>query len=103
MTETNQNVPAWQELTQIINNWINPQEEYWGTGVIEDANDGSGDGILTFPEGMCEKLGWKEGDTLFISVQDDNSFVISNLTKKQQQDAIIVSKLTKKQQQDAKN
>lgn len=76
-----QNVQAWQQLTEIVNEWVNPKSFLSGYCYIEDANDGSGDGILTFPEGMCEKVGWKEGDTLNLEVIDGNKLVI---TKKQQ-------------------
>ena len=31
---------------------------------VEDAEDGSGDLILPFPEDLLESAGWKEGDTL---------------------------------------
>lgn len=41
----------------------------WST-TFEDANDGTGDGILTFPEEMLTELGWKEGTVLDISVKD---------------------------------
>jgi hypothetical protein len=39
-------------------------------GTIEDANDGTGDGILTFPPELIEYTGWKEGDTLSLSVEN---------------------------------
>ena len=50
-----------------------------GYCTIEDANDGTGDGILTFPDGMCEKLGWKEGDTLNIEVSDDKTLILTKI------------------------
>ena len=31
---------------------------------VEDAEDGSGDLILPFPDDLLESAGWKEGDTL---------------------------------------
>lgn len=68
---------AWQQLTQIIQDWINPQEIYFGIGEITDAEDGSGDGILTFPDGLCEKMGWKEGDSLNIELRDEDTLVLS--------------------------
>lgn len=37
---------------------------------IEDANDGTGDGILTFPPELCEMKGWKEGTTLYMEAID---------------------------------
>jgi hypothetical protein len=38
---------------------------------IMEADDGSGDAILQFPDEMIESLGWKEGDTLSISAEND--------------------------------
>jgi bifunctional DNA-binding transcriptional regulator/antitoxin component of YhaV-PrlF toxin-antitoxin module len=43
---------------------------------IEDAPDGSGDGILTFPDGILEELGWKEGQLLDISVNEDGAIIL---------------------------
>jgi hypothetical protein len=74
-------VAPWQLLTEIINNWVKEDQPMSGYVTIEDADDGSGDGILIFPDGFCEKLGWKEGDALDIEILDDKSF---SLTKKQQ-------------------
>ena len=51
-------------------------------GTIEDAPDGSGDGILTFPPELIAELGWKEGDTLSISLEND-ILVIHNNKKRQ--------------------
>jgi hypothetical protein len=42
----------------------------YNSEVIE-ADDGSGDAILQFPDEMIECLGWKEGDTLSISAEND--------------------------------
>jgi hypothetical protein len=42
----------------------------YNSEVIE-ADDGSGDAILQFPDEMIESLGWKEGDTLSISAEND--------------------------------
>ena len=76
-----ENDAAWQILTKIVNEWVNPEPIMSGFTTIEDADDGSGDGVLIFPDGFCEKLGWKEGDALDIEILDDKSF---SLTKKQQ-------------------
>ena len=40
------------------------------TAKIEDAGDGTGDGILTFPPEVCEMQGWKEGTILYLDVVD---------------------------------
>lgn len=54
-------------------------------GKIEDAKDGSGDGILIFPQEMIDDLGWKEGDVLDFSNEDGNIILKNlNVAKKQQ-------------------
>jgi hypothetical protein len=40
------------------------------TSTIEDANDGTGDGILTFPPELCEMQDWKEGMLLYIKTHN---------------------------------
>lgn len=67
---------AWQQLEQIIYNWVNPKDYFAGYGYITDSEDGSGDGILTFPEGLCEKMGWNEGDTLDFSFDEESQSII---------------------------
>lgn len=72
--------PSWHtELTKVVHNWVNPVPKTYEGGTIEDASDGSGDGILTFPEGMCETLGWKVGDTLNLHLASDGKL---HITKK---------------------
>jgi len=48
----------------------NKMTNFTWTTTIEDANDGTGDGILTLPPELCELKGWKEGTTLHIDVVD---------------------------------
>ena len=38
--------------------------------IIEDAPDGSGDGILTFPPELIQITGWVEGTKLNLEVKD---------------------------------
>lgn len=45
----------------------NMTDSTWST-TIEDAGDGSGDGILTLPPELCELKGWKEGTILNLEV-----------------------------------
>jgi bifunctional DNA-binding transcriptional regulator/antitoxin component of YhaV-PrlF toxin-antitoxin module len=42
---------------------------------IEDAEDGSGDGILTFPPEILEEMGWKEGTLLNVQEKDGNLYI----------------------------
>jgi len=67
---------AWQQLNEIIHNWIQPQDIFSGYVEIVDADDGSGDGFLTFPEGLCEKLNWNEGDKLHFSFDEEKKQII---------------------------
>ena len=46
---------------------------------IEDADDGSGDGILTIPPEILEIYGWKEGTKLDISVIENGSILIKEV------------------------
>ena len=43
---------------------------------MEDAGDGSGDGVLILPDPVIESLGWVEGDELNIEVLDDGRIEI---------------------------
>ena len=85
--ENTKELEPWQELTNVVNSWVtsSPQkEEFYDRFVtIEDAEDGSGDGILTFPDGMCESLGWAEGDELSFEVNEGKSVIIRNTSKNQ--------------------
>ena len=47
--------------------------------IIEDAPDGSGDGILTFPDEMIEELGWKEGQKLDLYVDEYGRIILKAL------------------------
>lgn len=67
----------WQQLTEIVHEWVNPTEKTFGPFTIEDANDGSGDGILTFPENFCQHYGWKEGDTLNLEVSESGTLIVT--------------------------
>ncbi len=49
--------------------------------VEEDPNDPEG-AILTFPEELISKMGWKEGDTLLFTDQGDGSFLLEKNTRK---------------------
>jgi len=48
--------------------------------VVEDAEDGSGDAIMTFPPELLDELGWEEGTELNLDLKVDpagNVIVIS--------------------------
>lgn len=41
----------------------------------------NGDAVLELPPEMCEELGWKEGDTLDISTEENGSIVLKKIEK----------------------
>jgi hypothetical protein len=43
------------------------QQKTWTT-ILEEAPDGSGDAILTFPDELIAEKGWKEGTELVLTV-----------------------------------
>lgn len=45
------------------------------TATVEDTNDGSGDGILTFDPEFIKEIGWKEGDTIKMKVEDGKLYL----------------------------
>lgn len=67
----------WEELTTVVHEWVNPKKKKYGFCTIEDAEDGSGDGILTFPPELIQETGWKEGDTLNLEVSEAGTLIIS--------------------------
>lgn len=67
----------WEELTDVMHQWVNPKPKVYGPLHIEDAGDGSGDGILTFPPEMIAEVGWKEGDTLNLEVSEAGTLIIT--------------------------
>ena len=79
MSNNIETIEPWQHLTQVVNNWVNPKPKTYGPLFIEDADDGSGDGILTFPPEMIETLGWKAGDTLNLSASSDRTIIVTKV------------------------
>jgi hypothetical protein len=55
-----------------------PTENTW-ISYIQDAEDGSGDGILTFPPELLEKMGWKEGTALHLEVSEQGTLIITEV------------------------
>jgi len=52
------------------------------TSVITEADDGSGDLVLTFPEEILQQTGWKEGTELNLEVVDAIGGPILIITEK---------------------
>jgi hypothetical protein len=68
--------PWHEDLSKVVHEWVNPTEKSYGPITIEEADDGSGDGILTFPPEFIEKTGWKEGDTLSMEVSPLGTLIL---------------------------
>jgi hypothetical protein len=49
------------------------------TITVEEADDGSGDLVLPFPQDLLDLQGWKEGDTLEWNQQEDGAWIISKV------------------------
>jgi hypothetical protein len=56
------------------------------TEIIE-ADDGTGDGILQFPDEMLQDEDWREGDVLKL-LNENNTIVITNITKKERDEGL---------------
>jgi hypothetical protein len=57
------------------------EKNYWVTQLIE-ADDGSGDGILQFPDDLIKMKGWKEGTVLNLEVQQTPTGNVLVITEK---------------------
>jgi hypothetical protein len=49
------------------------------TITVEEADDGSGDLVLPFPEDFLNQAGWKEGDTLDWHDNGDGSWSLTKV------------------------
>jgi len=56
------------------------------TEIIE-TDDGTGDGILQFPDEMLQDEDWREGDVLKL-LNENNTIVITNVTKKERDEGL---------------
>lgn len=50
----------------------------------------NGDAILQFPPGMCEELGWAEGDTLSMELED-GVIVIEKINKEDKDKSLDIN------------
>lgn len=53
----------------------------WKTQLIE-TDDGTGDGILQFPDELITEMGWKEGTVLKLSVEETATGNVLIITEK---------------------
>jgi hypothetical protein len=60
----------------MMNNTVNNTMKTNWTITVEEADDGSGDLVLPFPDDFLEQQGWKEGDTLEWTDNQDGSWTI---------------------------
>jgi hypothetical protein len=47
------------------------KKEKTRTVILKDADDGSGDAILIFPEGLTDEMGWAVGDKIDVQPTSD--------------------------------
>lgn len=68
----------------VVGKWLEDLDSYGGTwnGTIEDANDGTGDAILTFPDELVMLNGWKEGTELKLTVVGEGTGKSLYITEK---------------------
>jgi hypothetical protein len=56
-------------------------KKHWTTKLIE-AEDGSGDAILQFPDELIQEKGWKEGTVLNLTVEQTETGNVLVITEK---------------------
>lgn len=68
----------------VMSQWENDLENYEKTWTckVEDAEDGSGDAILTFPDELIMLKGWKEGTVLHMEVEETPTGNVLVITEK---------------------
>ena len=54
---------------------------------IIETDDGTGDGILQFPDEMLRDEDWREGDVLKM-LNENNTIIMTNLTKKERDEGL---------------
>lgn len=69
----------------VLSQWEQEVENYKNEWLcqVEDANDGTGDAILTFPEELVMLKGWKEGTLLNMEIEKTptgNVLIITEIT-----------------------
>lgn len=69
----------------VLSQWEQEVENYKNEWLcqVEDANDGTGDAILTFPEELVMLKGWKEGTVLNMEIEKTptgNVLIITEIT-----------------------
>ena len=57
---------------------VQPESNNSYTLIIQEAEDGSGDGIITFPDEIIEQLGWYEDMPINMRVEG-NTLIITKL------------------------
>jgi hypothetical protein len=92
--EKNYDFDALSEVVKqwaVMSQWEKDQEWYselkesqincWKTEIIE-ADDGSGDAILQFPDELIKIKGWREGTILNLSVEEQSTGNVLIITEK---------------------
>ena len=62
-------------LLQILLQHLPPSGMRW-RATIQDAGDGSGDGIIELPDELLAHMGWKDEDTLSVTKDDSGDLIL---------------------------
>jgi hypothetical protein len=68
----------------VMSQWQNDLDNYEKSWIcdVEDANDGTGDAILTFPNELIMLKGWKEGTVLNMEIESTPTGNVLVITEK---------------------
>lgn len=78
---------TWEPLDEVVRTWVTSSksentEDYCWTATLIEADDGSGDAILEFPDELIKQKGWKEGTTLNLEVEQTPTGNVLVITEK---------------------
>jgi len=68
----------------VVGKWLDDLDNYGGSWLcdVQDAEDGSGDAILTFPDELVMLKGWKEGTVLNMEIEQRPTGNVLIITEK---------------------
>lgn len=79
MMKNNNQTYEFEELTKVFHNWASKSEYQSFTCTVKDAEDGTDDQFLIFPEGSLEFIGWKVGDTINFDFSDEKHLILTKI------------------------
>lgn len=78
-TEITKPVYDFVELTKVFQNWASEKYEKRFICTVEDANDGSGDQFLIFPDDALAEIGWNIGDNIKIELSEEKHLILTKI------------------------